>query len=90
MTRAQRIVLIVYFLLLAYCCEWVPWHLVEGEARVRDGYGWLWVGPSNSADAYLTTPDWTIIALRIVAVTAIAGAAYLAVSMKVRRPNPPC
>jgi hypothetical protein len=27
MTRAQRIVLIVYCLLLAYCCTWIPWRV---------------------------------------------------------------
>ncbi len=27
MNRAQRIVLILYCLLLAYCCAWIPWHV---------------------------------------------------------------
>lgn len=26
MTRAQRIVIVVYCLLVACCCVWVPWH----------------------------------------------------------------
>ncbi len=45
MNRAQRLVLILYCLLLAYCCVWVPWHLVQGPNSVRSGYGWLWTGP---------------------------------------------
>jgi hypothetical protein len=83
--RSLRIILIVYCLLLVYCCVWIPWHLVDAESHrvLRAGYGWLWTGPSNSVfssiDALaLMTPDFAIIALRIVVATAICGAAYIA------------
>jgi len=78
MNRTQRIIVIVYCLLLAYCCLWVPWHLVQGPDHIRAGYGWLWIGPSNPPYyAFLTTPDLPIIALRFLATTVICGAAFL-------------
>ena len=51
MNRAQRLVLVLYCLLLAYCCLWIPWH-VQRSSRfattyVRSGYGWLWAGPKD-------------------------------------------
>jgi hypothetical protein len=52
MNRSQRVVLIVYCLLLTYCCVWIPWcenyHVTSPYARhtyYRIGYGWLWAGP---------------------------------------------
>ncbi len=51
MNRAQRIVLVLYCLLLAYCCLWIPWHVQRGSrfvpTYVRSGYGWLWTGPKQ-------------------------------------------
>ena len=80
MNKAQRLVLVLYCLLLAYCCLWVPWHIAQGQDYLRAGYGWLWAGPSHSEfDAYLTAPDFPIIALRLVAATAVCGAAYAAI-----------
>lgn len=78
MNRMLRVVLVLYCLLFAYCCLWVPWHLVQAQDRVRAGYGWLWRGPVNPpVDAILTTPDLAIIALRIPALTAITAAVFL-------------
>lgn len=56
MNRAQRIVLVAYCLMLAYCCLWIPWH-VQRNSRfsntyIRSGYGWLWTGP----EAYCHPP----------------------------------
>jgi hypothetical protein len=79
MPRAQRIILIVYCLLLAYCCIWVPWHVAQGQDYVRAGYGWLWSGPSNTEiEGILTAPDLPIIGLRLLAVTTISAAAWIA------------
>lgn len=79
MSRVQRLVLILYCLLIVYCCVWVPWHLAQGPDRVRVGYGWLWAGPSNTPiDSTLTTPNLPVIALRLLASTALAGAFVLA------------
>jgi hypothetical protein len=59
MNRAQRIILVLYCLLLTYCCVWIPWHVparhfAEGAVRPAAdlGYGLLWVVPNSYA-----TPD---------------------------------
>jgi len=59
MNRAQRIVMLVYCLLLAYCCLWIPWHVKLGykpEAYERAGYGWVWAGPYRSPDVVYKPP----------------------------------
>lgn len=76
MTKAQRIVLIVYCLLVLYCCVWVPWHFVPpDQVQVRAGYAWLWIGPAEGEGA---SPDLPIIGLRLLAATALASAAFVA------------
>jgi hypothetical protein len=92
MNRAQRIVLILYCLLVVYCCVWVPWHLVQSPAtdgfhEWRTGYGLIWNGPSKFADSpsgpsIYSTPNLPIIGLRLLAVTAIAGAGFVAATFK--------
>jgi hypothetical protein len=76
MNRSQRIVLILYCLLLVYCCVWIPWHVVtEDQSNIRVGYGWLWSGPAEGGP--LASPELSLIALRIVAATSIFGALFL-------------
>ena len=91
MTRVTRFVLIAYCLLILYCCLWVPWHVVqspgasEGSYQFRTGYGWLWSGPnlSNESEAQTySTPDFPIIGLRLLASSALAGVAMLAVTRR--------
>ena len=79
MNRSQRIVAVLYCLLVVYCCVWVPWHLVQGSDRLRmAGYGWIWSGPpSTEISPMLTTPDLSIIGLRLLAATALSTAAFL-------------
>ena len=47
--KPQKIIILVYCLLLAYCCLWIPWHVQHvsrySTTYVRSGYGWLWTGP---------------------------------------------
>jgi hypothetical protein len=78
MTRAQRIVLIAYCLLAAYCCLWVPWqnpalHLSEGVIRPASyaGYAWVWAPRTN------IVPDVLRIALRLFAATALSAALFV-------------
>lgn len=79
MSRSRRIVAVLYCLLVAYCSLWVPWHMGQGEAYERIGYGWLWIGPPlPNHGAIICAPDIPIITLRFIAVTAICGAAYIA------------
>jgi hypothetical protein len=85
MNRLQQVVVILCCLLIVYCCVWVPWHVVQSSAdgfpQFRAGYGWLWKGPPNLgtwATSVYATPDLAIIGLRLLAATALAGAALAA------------
>ena len=72
MNLPQRIVLVIYCLLLVYCCLWIPFHVqtyrqgVGSTGYYRMGYAWLWIGPDRYA-----TPDGPLIVLRLVAATAL-------------------
>jgi hypothetical protein len=83
MNKLQRVVLILYCLLVVYCCLWVPWHIAQAPAsdtpdELRVGYGWLWIGPSEPAYYNESaTPDISIIGLRFLAATALATVAFL-------------
>jgi hypothetical protein len=100
MNRTQHFVLVLYCLLLAYCCLWLPWH-VQRSSRfdtfyVRSGYGWLWTGPKKYCPSppsdhtanlcnldnwteydETATPDLQLLALRLVAATAIGSAVFV-------------
>ena len=101
MNRSQRIVAVLYCLLVIYCCVWVPWRVLRTtRPSFRVGYGWLWAGPLppipdaslysdipagakilrplSDATGPLATPDFPIIAVRLLAVTALAGAGFVA------------
>jgi len=72
MKRLQRILLAAYFLLLVYCCVWIPWHVkqVSRYARaeyVRVGYGWLWAGPYREPVIVHDPPEKTAGGLEIIA-----------------------
>jgi hypothetical protein len=90
MNRAQRVVLILYCLLLVYCCIWIPWriqiqvHVPSDSYRAgpagyyRAGYGWSWAGPRETRyDAAYAAPDILLLQLRLSAVTSVALAAFL-------------
>jgi hypothetical protein len=77
MSKAQRFVVMIYCLLLAYGCLWVPWHVYDGTNYLRTGYGWLWVGPSAPGVASYSTPDLVIMGFRFMAATAISAAIFL-------------
>lgn len=86
MNRLRRAVLIVYCAIVLYCCVWIPWHYAlpydrYGRAFARAGYGWLWRGPNtgNSFTDSRSSPDLALITLRLLAATALCGAAYVIV-----------
>jgi len=94
MNHPQRIVLVLYCLLLVYCCLWIPFHVqtyrqgVGSTGYYRMGYAWLWIGPDRYA-----TPDVSLIVLRLVAATALSSAAFLLAGIGrtaaiTRRPDP--
>src|ERR1035438_5875726 len=81
MNRAQRVVLILYCLMLAYCCLWIPWSVTYGFEERKTSkvvYSFLWAAP-NLGRYWGTAaiPDMRLVALRILAITALAGAAII-------------
>jgi hypothetical protein len=57
--KSQRMIVVTYCLLLAYCCLWVPWHVklrYPQGASERAGYGWVWAGPYRSPDVVYNPP----------------------------------
>ena len=51
MNPLQRIVAVLYCLVVACCCLWVPWHVHAKSAAggyEPVGYGWLWAGPDRT------------------------------------------
>ena len=80
MNQIQRIVVVIYCLLLAYCCIWVPWQIVGTVGSAPEHkisniiYSPVWDAPIGS---YETSPDMRLIILRAVAITSIAGAAFV-------------
>jgi hypothetical protein len=100
MNRSQRIVAVLYCLLLAYCCTWIPWRVTyvsesqssvgsetsnpyQGEkiVRSRSVYSAVWDAPSDGI-RWIPAPAIDLIILRILAVTAISGAAFFLVSIQ--------
>jgi hypothetical protein len=71
--KSQRVVLLLYCLLVTYCSIRIPWISGVGNQAVREGYSWLWSPPEPSLDF----PDFSIIGLEVVAVTSIAVSAFL-------------
>src|SRR2546430_17218544 len=78
MNLPQRIVLVIYCLLLVYCCLWIPFHVqtyrqgVGSTGYYRMGYAWLWIGPDRYA-----RPDVTLIVLRLAAAPGLSSSAFL-------------
>jgi len=90
MSRIERAVMAFYFLLLAACVLWVPWHAqLHGSEYSRYagfenmGYGWLWRGPATQSSSSLlyATPDIRLIALRVLAITSVCAAFFAAVHL---------
>ena len=78
MTNPQKIVLVVYFLLLAGCCFYVPWvATIEGIQNAPVGYSWIWAQPLTPA-----VPALRVIAVTIMAVTALSGAAFVLAGLR--------
>ena len=95
MKQAQRVVIVVYLLAVAYCFLWVPWCIhwhvpsdsYKPPALERVGYGWLWAGPRYAPRPQTAAPDSPMIGMCLVAVTATCGAAYLVLALEVRLPT---
>jgi len=81
MNRTQRVFLVIYCLLLAYCCIWVPWRetiTIGGQRKVDYvASSLVWAAPNTYQLGYAAVPDMHLILLRIVALTAITSAAFM-------------
>jgi len=65
MNRTQRIVLVIYCFLLAYCCTWIPWYVTflygaDGVQRKSSDvvYSLVWVAPTW-VPAILQLQQWS-------------------------------
>jgi hypothetical protein len=87
-SRPQQIVVLIYCLLLAYCCVWIPWRLTFGigERKSTDvAYSLVWAAPNfGYAPGYSAVPDMRLVLLRIIAVTATAAAVFFLVGFKAK------
>jgi hypothetical protein len=86
MSKAHRIILVLYCLSVVYCCIWIPWHRHISATNQywyadnfkRLAYGWVWSGPENDPqEALYAAPDLVLIGLRLLASTAFAACAFL-------------
>jgi hypothetical protein len=76
MTRKQRIIAVIYCLLVVYCAVWVPWHYDIGQIKdIKEGYALVWNGPPEGHGV----PDLAALAARLVAATGLSAAAFLIV-----------
>jgi hypothetical protein len=61
--KAQRIVLALYLLFIAYCFVWIPWSVTTtgryGADHQRLGYGWVWAGPRFSPSTTSDAKDFS-------------------------------
>jgi hypothetical protein len=77
LSTAQRLILILYCAALAYCCLWIPWRFGSSRYAIVE-YDWLWAQDMRAPSGYrLGAPDVLAIILRMVFVSALAGAAFL-------------
>jgi hypothetical protein len=83
---AHRVIIALYCIFIAYCSLWLPWHrhisassdVWYADDYVRLGYGWLWAGPTDAGKQdVFSTPDLVLIGLRLVAISAVAGAVFV-------------
>jgi hypothetical protein len=84
----QRVVLIIHSLSVAYCCVWIPWRsttALQQHVEITIIYSFIWRAPG--CDCQYDNgiePALVQIFLRIVAVTAVATAAFLVAGMQRR------
>jgi hypothetical protein len=95
MSTTHRAIAIAYLLGVFFLCLWVPWRVPtpqQAEPSLRAPYSYLWSGPklkrgtppSNdlAVSAALAKVDTQRLALTLLAVTALAGIAFLLVPPK--------
>ena len=76
MNRAQRIIVIIYCIAIAFACFYVPWKEevslgAAGRRFIKLGYYPVWSTPQHYA-----VVDYGRFALEILAITALGGMAF--------------
>jgi hypothetical protein len=78
MNKAQRIILVIYFILLAYCCIWIPWRVMVGASPrqfTHVVYCLIWAVPNiGYVPGFNAVLEKNVILLRIVALTGTSAA----------------
>jgi len=77
MTKPMQVTLIVYLVLLALMCVWVPTELSRGDYLVDGGHEFLWDTGTYSISV-------SKLVLQILAVTALGGGAMFVLWMRSR------
>ena len=80
MTKAQRVILASYCLLLACCCVWIPWRVTfaSGKRQISNVvYSPVWAVPNVGYEpGFKAVPEMNLILLRIMALTAISATTF--------------
>ncbi|MEF3244577.1 MAG: hypothetical protein K6343_01125 [Caldisericaceae bacterium] len=82
MTKASKVVLVIYFALLAVTCIVVPWRMnqaiAQGTVLVNSiGYAPIWSSKTISANFEAITVDFGRVILEIIALTAIFAIPFI-------------
>ena len=75
----KRFIITAYLLFVGVACTYVPWK-AKPTPQIPErnlGYGWLWSGPSESFWRQMAHPDYGLVGLTIVGVSALAGALFV-------------
>ncbi len=78
MNRAQRVILAIYCILLAYCCIWIPWRVTFGSGQMTEViYSLVWAAPKVGYErGFKAVPEMNLILLRIVGLTVISAVVF--------------
>jgi len=84
MTKVQKVIIIVYLVLLVLACVYVPWRVryptINSKATISLGYAPLWSPPTDleySRLSKFSTIDYGKIALELIIITAIFGVLFV-------------
>jgi len=84
MTKVQKVIIIVYLVLLVLVCVYVPWRVGvrrnDSEGALSLGYAPLWSSPTDLKDSFkisFSTIDYGKITLELIALTAIFGVLFV-------------
>lgn len=77
MNAAQKVVVVIWCLLVASVCAYVPWKLSAERLQSATAYSWIW-SPPEQWRLRAVVVDIGRVALEIIAVSALAASVFLA------------